>query len=61
MSDHANVPLNVTGDVISGVAVVGTLMGYLPDLAAIVAMLWYGVQLWDWWVERGRRNDAKDE
>ena len=56
-----NTPLNVCADVLAGGAVVGTLTGYFPLIAAIAAFLaslWYCVQLWDWWLQRRNKNDA---
>ena len=58
MSDHASIPLNLTGDIISGVAVAGTLMGYLPDIAAVAAMLWYAIQIFDWIQQRRKNGDG---
>lgn len=61
MSDHAH----VTGDVVSGLAVAGTWMGFLQTdmaiLATIAATIWYSIQIWDWWIARRRKNDAQDE
>ena len=37
----------ITGDVISAFAVGGTLMGYLPDIAALAALVWYSVEIYE--------------
>jgi hypothetical protein len=34
-------------DMISAAAVVGSLMGYLPDIAAGAALVWYIAQIYD--------------
>lgn len=34
-------------DSVSAVAIVGTLAGYLPPLAALAAIVWYTVQIWE--------------
>ena len=34
-------------DLLSAAAVVGSLMGYLPDIAAGAALLWYIAQIYD--------------
>lgn len=39
--------LSHTADSISAVAIVGTIMGYLPALAALAAIIWYAVQIWE--------------
>ncbi len=48
--------LTTAGDIISGVAVVGALAGYLPDIAAAGALIWYGIQIWD----RFHNNKGQD-
>lgn len=45
MSQHPH--LGVVGDVISGAAVIGTLAGYLPYIAALGAVIWYAIQIYD--------------
>lgn len=49
MSDHAFIahPIAVLADVGSGLVVVGTLAGVLPDIAAMGAVAWYSVQLYE--------------
>lgn len=52
---HENLarPILVIGDVVSVFAIVGTWMGYLPDLAAGAAFIWYVVQITE--SQTGRR------
>ena len=47
MSEHSQRVISLTGDIASGVAVLGTLAGILPPLVAIAALLWYAVQIWE--------------
>ena len=47
MSEHSQRVISLTGDIASGVAVLGTLAGFLPPLVAVAALLWYVVQIWE--------------
>ena len=47
MSEHSQRVISLTGDIASGVAVLGTLAGILPPLVAVAALLWYVVQIWE--------------
>ena len=38
-------PVTVIGDIISGVAIVGTIIGYLPFVAAFAGLCWYIIQI----------------
>lgn len=38
--DHAN-------HMISAAAIAGTMAGILPPLAALVAIIWYAIQIWE--------------
>lgn len=55
----------MAGDIISAGAVIGTFLGYLPLMAAFLAMLWYVIQIWesrtvqDWWRNRQEVRKAK--
>ena len=40
--------LVVAGDVFSLAAIAGAMAGYLPDIAAGVAALWYALHIYDW-------------
>ena len=37
----------MTGDIVSGAAALGSLLGFLPPIVAIAALLWYAVQIWE--------------
>lgn len=39
--------ISVTGDVVSAGAIVGALMGLLPALAGVAAIIWYAIQIWE--------------
>lgn len=45
MSDQRVV--NITADGISAVAIVGAMVGILPAFAAIAAIIWYSVQIYE--------------
>ena len=47
MDEHVNAILKA-GDTISALAVITTLAGFLPPIAAVFAMLWYAVQICIW-------------
>lgn len=57
--------LSWVGHTLSGAAIIGTLLGYFPAVAAAVAMLWYVVQLYEsrtvqrWLQSRRLRKIAK--
>ena len=46
MDEHVNAILKA-GDTISALAVITTLAGFLPPIAAVFAMLWYAVQIFE--------------
>lgn len=37
----------ISADVISAIAIVGTFAGLLPPMAALAAVIWYTVQIWE--------------
>lgn len=39
--------LRIGADVVSAGAVVGAIMGYLPGIAALGAIIWYAIQIWE--------------
>lgn len=39
--------LKHTADTISGVAIIATLLDYLPAVAALAGIIWYAVQIWE--------------
>ena len=54
ISDHIVAhPIAVVGDVVAALAVGGSFMGYLPDIAAGFGAFWYLVQFFE--SETGRR------
>lgn len=46
MNDPYRVATHVA-DGISAVAIIGTILGYLPAFAALAAIIWYAVQIWE--------------
>lgn len=40
-------PFNVTVDVAAAGSIVASIAGYLPAIAALAAIIWYGVQIWE--------------
>lgn len=52
------------GHAMSAIAVLGTLAGYLPAIAAIAGLVWYSIQIWEsrtvreWKVRRHERRVA---
>lgn len=48
--DHPVAPVDaayVVGHTASLVTVFGTLLGWLPHIAALLAAVWYSVQIWE--------------
>lgn len=43
---HVQVVKHVV-DTLSATAILGTFVGFLPPLAAFVAVLWYALQIWE--------------
>jgi len=61
MQDHDSMftAIRHTIDWISVGAVVGALMGYLPPIAAFLAIVWYAIQIYEsktvqGWIKRSR-------
>ena len=48
-------PLMIAGDVFSLAAIAASWAGYLPDIAAAIAAVWYIIHIWEWW--HGRKVD----
>jgi hypothetical protein len=50
------------GNVFSGAAILGTLIGVIPTIAAVVALIWYLIQIYEsntvqaWRKERARKK-----
>lgn len=61
-SDQHIATLKHAADVASITAILGTFMGVLPALAALGALCWYVVQIWEsktvqgWWRQRRQRK-----
>lgn len=51
MSDH---PSTLVGEILAGSAVVGTALGYAPEVAALFAIVFYAIRIWR--MMRGREN-----
>lgn len=64
VQDHDNHirVLTHVADTISAGAILGTFLGYMPPLAALAAIIWYAVQIWEshtvqkWWRLHVRRR-----
>lgn len=58
-------PLAWAADVVSAGAIVGTIAGYLPFVAALAGLIWYVIQIWEsrtiqhWWRNRQMVRKAK--
>jgi hypothetical protein len=58
-------PITWAADVVSAGAIVGSIIGYLPYIAALVGMIWYAIQIWEsrtvqhWWRNRQMVRKAK--
>jgi hypothetical protein len=57
---------HVIGDVVSGGAVLlaiyghlAAVLGFVPYLAGFAGLIWYCLQIWDWWQRRGERKLAQ--
>lgn len=48
-------------DAASGGIVLGSMFDYLPRIAAVVGLIWYGMMIYDWIIDklaaRAARND----
>jgi uncharacterized protein (DUF2062 family) len=56
---------DIWGDVASAFAVVGTIMGWLPGVAALMSAIWFGIQIYEsetcqkWRARRHKKRRAK--
>lgn len=62
MTDQHQLAL-ITADIVSALAILGVFAGFLPPLAAGMAMFWYAIQVWESdtvqsWV-KGHRHVAR--
>lgn len=39
--------MNVSVDAVAAGSILGSIMGYLPAIAALAAIIWYGVQIYE--------------
>jgi hypothetical protein len=39
--------MKVAGDVLSTGVAAGSLMGILPEISAVCAIVWYGIRIWE--------------
>lgn len=44
---------NIVSDLASAAAVLGALVGYLPGIATVFAIIWYAIMIYDWMEHRG--------
>jgi hypothetical protein len=62
---HLPFPVALVTDVVSAGAIIGTIFGVLPFVAAFAGMIWYGIQIWEsrtvqhWWRNRQMIRKAK--
>lgn len=61
MVSNVPVPGVIVADILSIGAVVGTLTGYLPPIATILAIVWYALQVYEGktvqkWIKARRRS-----
>jgi hypothetical protein len=40
----------------SAITLVGTLLGWLPNILALMGIIWYGMQAYDWIEKRVRKE-----
>ena len=66
MSDSSPLhPIAVLADLISAGAILGTIAGDLPYVAAVAGLIWYLIQIWEsrtiqhWWRNRQMVRKAK--
>lgn len=47
MATHLSDTAKQVGDTLSVVTVVGTLMQYLPAIAALITIIWTSIRIWE--------------
>lgn len=63
-SDQHIVAAKHAADAVGAVAILGAFLGYMPALAALGALVWYCVQVWEsktvqgWWRQRRQRRKS---
>lgn len=60
----SNQHVSYTVDTVSALAIVGAFAGLLPPLAALGALIWYTIQIWEsktvqGWITKRRHHRAK--
>jgi hypothetical protein len=48
--------LTHAADTVSAAAILGHFAGFLPSIATVGAIVWYGLQIWDWLAKRTARR-----
>lgn len=48
------------GDVAAGISAFGTVMGYLPEIAAVLAIIWTLIRIYEWARVRIFKLDEKE-
>lgn len=43
----AQTPAAITGDIIGAGAIIAAILGYITPIAAVVALVWYLIQIWE--------------
>lgn len=60
--DHIDTALKHILDVVSFAAVIGSLAQILPPIAALMSMIWIGMQMYAWVIDRKeKRKLNKDD
>lgn len=58
--EHMGVGMKLTGEVMSLSLIAGAFMDVLPAIAALVAIVWHGLLIYDWAGNKfGRRKEDK--
>jgi hypothetical protein len=60
MSSHIGIT-QVIGDIAAGSAVIGSLAGYLPQIAAGMAIIYYLIQFYRWLQSTGHHHAGPDD
>ena len=58
-------PDRLAGDVVSFFALIGVFIGFLPAIASLGALAWYGIQIWEsktvqGWRKKKHVSEPKD-
>ena len=44
--------MKAAADGLSLANVAATIMGWLPEVAAVLSIIWTSIQIWNWWKKR---------